>query len=352
MICIILVAGHGARLEAELRADTSGKYADLVGVPKALLPGLQGKPILDLWWEAMNVRQLFSDIYIVTNADKFKYYERWATAHDFPPENIINDGTTTYDARLGSIVDFDLVLRSKKAEGHDCLVVAGDMLFWPAFDIASVVRYFQQREGELAVYYELPPEEHTHTRGMVELDHTTGKISRFLEKPTAAQTSSRLASVVFYCFRKQSYPLLRQYIADHPAKDDRVFGKYMEWLVTQSPVYGMKLPSGFQLIGQSGLLEYERWVGRFSDMEARSHKNRPITKRANFKLRQKIFGDDVIGKANLRMIEIAENFGVSAKFPGSGGGIVGMCPNRELIEKLKHAYEEEGFVFTEIIPNV
>ena len=30
---------------------------------------------------------------------RYKYYERWATAHDFPVENIVNDGTTTVDTR-------------------------------------------------------------------------------------------------------------------------------------------------------------------------------------------------------------------------------------------------------------
>ena len=47
----------------------------------------------------MNTRQQFHEVFLVTNANKFKYYERWATANDFPVANIVNDGTTTYDAR-------------------------------------------------------------------------------------------------------------------------------------------------------------------------------------------------------------------------------------------------------------
>jgi hypothetical protein len=45
-------------------------------------------------------RQQFVNVYLVTNADKYKYYERWATANDFPVENIINDGTTGYETRF------------------------------------------------------------------------------------------------------------------------------------------------------------------------------------------------------------------------------------------------------------
>jgi glucuronokinase len=53
-------------------------------------------------------------VFLVTNADKYKHFERWATASDFPPENIVNDGTTSQEARLGSLGDLDLVLRVKK----------------------------------------------------------------------------------------------------------------------------------------------------------------------------------------------------------------------------------------------
>ena len=43
----------------------------------------------------------------------------------------------------------------------------------------------------------------------------------------------------------------------------------------------------------------------------------------NFDLRRKIFGDGVIGEKNLEMIQIARDLGCSAKFPGSGGAVIG-----------------------------
>ena len=39
MICVLLAAGHNRTLEAEIKNDPGGKYNDLVGFPKALLPG-------------------------------------------------------------------------------------------------------------------------------------------------------------------------------------------------------------------------------------------------------------------------------------------------------------------------
>lgn len=139
MKCVILVAGHGTQLESDIR-DQGPR--NLVGIPKgkesifnfktlemsnangdhncvsslkkqapyqkALLPGVKGKKILDSWWCCVNQKQIFSDVYLVTNADKYKHYERWATANGFPIENIINDGTTTAENSIGAVTDFQV----------------------------------------------------------------------------------------------------------------------------------------------------------------------------------------------------------------------------------------------------
>lgn len=113
MICIILVAGHETNLDQEIEADESGQFLHLQGTPKALLPGVGGKKILDYWWDIIKNRQLFSQVFLVCNADKFKYFERWASSSEFPLENIINDGTTSYETRLGASADLDLCFRIK-----------------------------------------------------------------------------------------------------------------------------------------------------------------------------------------------------------------------------------------------
>ena len=45
----------------------------------------------------------------------------------------------------------------------------------------------------------------------------------------------------------------------------------------------------------------------------------------NFDTRRRIYGNETLGEANLEMIEIARRHGSSAKFPGSGGAVVGYC---------------------------
>lgn len=65
----------------------------------------------------------------------------------------------------------------------------------------------------------------------------------------------------------------------------------------------------------------------------------------NFDLRRKIYGDSFIGKGNLQMIKIARKFGAPAKFPGSGGAVVGIYEDEEQYSRLKAAYLSQGFTF-------
>ena len=41
------------------------------------------------------------------------------------------------------------------------------------------------------------------------------------------------------------------------------------WLVPQCEVYGMKLPTRFQLIGQVSLADYTKWITWFQESQSR-----------------------------------------------------------------------------------
>ncbi|XP_071527133.1 uncharacterized protein [Panulirus ornatus] len=283
LVCVILTAGHAQKLSKEIKDDKSGRYAHLKGIPKALLPSPRGKRILDHWWDAINTRQLFINVFLVTNADKYKHFERWATASDFPVENIINDGSTTEANSIGAAAGFELALQVKNLWEYDILVIAGDMLFQDSkFDIAQVIDYFHRKpDGDLAIYYEMEKSEHTTSRGIVEVCPKSNRILKFLEKPLPEETESRNASVVFYTFRSDTAALVPNYLKEHPDVSQRTFGAFMKWLINEQKVmvFGMKLPTGFQLIGQVGLKDYEAWVSYFADQAERECRD-PITMRA------------------------------------------------------------------------
>ncbi|XP_061537169.1 glucuronokinase with putative uridyl pyrophosphorylase isoform X5 [Phycodurus eques] len=288
MICILLVAGHGTLLEAEIKQnDGTDLYRHLIGVPVTLLPGIGGKKILDFWWKTVNVfvfsdlrRQLFTEAYLVTNADKYKHFERWATANDFPVENIINNGSTTVEDCLGDVADLELAIRCRKLQ-DDIMVIAGNMLCEDQnFDLAQVIRFFRSKPGELIIYYEMEEGGISTSRGIVEVCPDSHRITRFLEKPWEGLTSSCLTSVVFYCIRKETLPFLSDHLSQTETTD-RSFGRFWERVINQNQldVFGMKLPTGFQLIGQVGLSDYMKWLTRFSTKQ-QDNSTRPITFRS------------------------------------------------------------------------
>lgn len=60
-------------------------------------------------------------------------------------------------------------------------------------------------------------------------------------------------------------------------------------------------------------------------IEARDHALLADLMDENFATRRRIYGDACLGPKNLRMVEICQRCGAAAKFPGSGGAVLGLC---------------------------
>ncbi|PIK45767.1 hypothetical protein BSL78_17372 [Apostichopus japonicus] len=86
-------------------------------------------------------------------------------------------------------------------------------------------------------------------------------------------------------------------------------------------------------------------------LETKDHNKLRELMDRNFDLRRKLYGDDVIGAENLQMVNLARQHGSCAKFPGSGGAVIGFCPDADNLKHLKKAFQSEGFVFCDVSPN-
>jgi hypothetical protein len=78
--------------------------------------------------------------------------------------------------------------------------------------------------------------------------------------------------------------------------------------------------------------------------------------RENFAARRRMFGDAALGKTNLRMVEIAHRAGTVAKFPGSGGAVVGVIDIVGMVKAgclppscLSRLEEEEGPTYEQVV---
>ena len=60
------------------------------------------------------------------------------------------------------------------------------------------------------------------------------RITCFLEKPAEGLTSSRLASVVFYCLQKDTLPYLSEFLSCNLDISDRTMGKF--WVGINEPL--------------------------------------------------------------------------------------------------------------------
>uniref|UniRef100_A0A0D9Y102 GHMP kinase N-terminal domain-containing protein n=1 Tax=Leersia perrieri TaxID=77586 RepID=A0A0D9Y102_9ORYZ len=62
-----------------------------------------------------------------------------------------------------------------------------------------------------------------------------------------------------------------------------------------------------------------------------------------------MFGDDVIGMVNIKMVEVARSVGAAAKFTGSGGAVVALCPDGQAqLLLLQKACQDAGFLLQRI----
>ena len=82
----------------------------------------------------------------------------------------------------------------------------------------------------------------------------------------------------------QNLSFFSSFLQSNTAVEDRSLGKFLRWLINEQngTFFGMKLPTGFQLIGQTTLQQYRAWLDYFdrqSKLENRSFVTR-TTKRA------------------------------------------------------------------------
>jgi glucuronokinase len=68
----------------------------------------------------------------------------------------------------------------------------------------------------------------------------------------------------------------------------------------------------------------------------------------NFDLRRAIFGDEVLGRDNLALVETARELGLAAKLPGSSGAALVLLDDANKTVPLAEAYASKGYRFQPI----
>lgn len=230
MKSIILAAGYATRL-----------YPLTKDQPKALLP-VAGKPMMEYILDNLARTAAVDEVVVVSNDRFYDQFCDWKRQYQYPePIEILNDGTTSNDNRLGAIADLQLVVEEYHIH-DDILVVAGDNMF--DFELSDLLRFHHQVQADCICAGRLDDLNILRRFGVVELDEHDRVIS-FEEKPQ--QPKSNLAVPAIYIYRSDTLPFIGQYLIEGNNPDAP--GNFIPWLIQRKPVYAYRFSGCFFDIG-------------------------------------------------------------------------------------------------------
>ncbi|XP_042283043.1 mannose-1-phosphate guanyltransferase [Thunnus maccoyii] len=249
MKAVILAAGYGTRLQRDVAADSSGRFAHLAGTAKPLLP-VGRCALISHWVQALTASGCVDQIYVVTNALYRTAFEEWA-AH-FSNVKILSDGTRSNDERLGAVACLQLAVKHFKIE-DDVIVIGGDTLFKEDFSLSKVTERFSELQSQcednsLLLSYQCRDDE-TQKYGILEVDGDL-RVLRMKEKPRPSETTSRRACPCFYVLSKNILPLLDTFLEEKkeaPIEEKDAPGNFVSWLIPRKPVHVHQISGRFDV---------------------------------------------------------------------------------------------------------
>lgn len=211
MNAVILCAGYATRMGA-LSRET----------PKPLLQ-VGGKAIVDYLVDEMSGFAGLDSIHVVTNDrfhGAFAQWRRDRTARarpGTPTIEVINDGTTSNETRLGALGDLRLALERFPTPGRT-VVAAGDNIF--LFSLADLWRRFTASEDHWVLG--LREREPRNLRRSAVLELGVGdRVLRVHEKP--ADPPSEWTCPMLYCLQPSASDRLEEMLGGGPLEHGRNF---------------------------------------------------------------------------------------------------------------------------------
>ncbi|MBN2413020.1 nucleotidyltransferase family protein [candidate division KSB1 bacterium] len=235
MQAIVLAAGYATRL-----------YPLTEHRPKPLLK-IGDKTILEYLLEQFNELQVINKVYIITNDRFYKIFTEWLSANKnslvckSTDIEIINDGTTSNETRLGAIGDIQFVLDHREIK-QDLLVAAGDNVF--TTDFKAMLNMFRSRNTDIFLAHPVENIEKLKRSGIMELDRNF-RIIGFEEKPP--EPKSNYVAPAFYMYKYSTLNLFSDYLTKGNNPDAP--GNFTAWLYKRKPVYAYVMKEDYYDIG-------------------------------------------------------------------------------------------------------
>lgn len=229
MKAIILAAGYATRL-----------YPLTKNFPKPLLE-VGCKTILDHLIDQLKNIADIDDIYVVTNHRFHGHFTDWARGNKAIRSDILDDGTTSNDDRLGAVGDIQFVIEARDI-ADDVLILAADNIL--LFSLQNFVSTFKSNPASHIAVRHNPDYDDRKRRGNVQLDEDN-RVLQFIEKPD--RPISEWSASPVYVYPASILPRFKEYIANGGNPDAP--GHFLEWLHACEAVYAYNIEGGVLDIG-------------------------------------------------------------------------------------------------------
>lgn len=227
MKCLILAAGYATRL-----------YPLTENFPKPLLK-VGEKTILDWLIDDIDSAGLVDGYIVISNHKFAHHFDAWAA--DKPRVQVVDDGTSSNETRLGAVRDIRFAIDALNLD-DDMLVIAGDNLL--DFSLTRFIRYATEKKASCVMRYYEKDEKKLLKCGVVTVDEQD-RILRMTEKSPTPET--HWCTPPFYYYTREDARLVEKGIKAGCGTDAP--GSYIAWLCTQTPVYAMEMPGSRYDIG-------------------------------------------------------------------------------------------------------
>ncbi len=222
MKCLLLAAGYATRL-----------YPLTENYPKPLLK-VGDRTIADRLLDDLSAHTDIREVTVVTNHRFADIFKDWAGKRMDLHVDVVDDGTSANETRLGAVRDIDLAVQTMDIE-DDLLVMAGDNVL--DFSLASFIRFARAKNTPCVMCYEENDLSRQKRTAIITIQES-GLITSYEEKP--AEPEGNLAVPPFYWYRAQDLQRIPEAMRGGGGADAP--GSFAAWLSKKTPMYAFRMP--------------------------------------------------------------------------------------------------------------
>lgn len=215
MKCIILCAGY---------SDTNE-----ILEPQSLLKVDEEVTALDVLVEQIEEIPDVDKIYVVTNGKNYNNFLEWHQKNRNKNIKVINDNTTSPDAKLGAIGDIKFTLNCESVD-DDLLIVAGDAIY--DFDFKNIFEYYKEKHGAVVAVKSVNNVFDLKKYGVIRFDQDN-KVIEMHEK--ANEPIGNHMALALYFYPRETIRLFETYLSEGNKTTSP--GYFLEYLYNNLDVY-------------------------------------------------------------------------------------------------------------------